>query len=353
MDYSGSPGSSPKKKNYIYHKRYYHKPQHFLFQQDSELDEFDDQSKSPESRFPVFSASNIRAPHHRHPILCSNCNEKGHFFKDCTKPILSYGILAWTLKPKADQSTQKDITFDQKDTKHTFEDLKDMYQANMCDLFVTLIQRKHTIGYEAFIRGKYNSTEELYTHLNRMTVEERTAIKNRRWDDLYDEIIAEKDLRYMQKEKKKAKALYELLDLSSLFENLNSANEIHFETSWEFPKGRRFVHETDFHCALRELQEETNITKDDVIWIDSLTYLKEEFSGTNKKIYLNKYYNALIDPNSKGPFIDYQNPNQLSEVKNAKWFNFNEALNLLHSYCQEKKDVLTASHKYIQKLLKK
>ena len=37
------------------------------------------------------------------------------------------------------------------------------------------------------------------------------------------------------------------------------------EPEWEFPKGRRKLHETDIKCSLREFEEETSIDKKDII----------------------------------------------------------------------------------------
>ena len=58
-------------------------------------------------------------------ISCANCGNVGHTHKLCREPIISYGIICFR------------VMDDEK-----FEYL--------------LIQRKHSIAYIDFIRGKYN-----------------------------------------------------------------------------------------------------------------------------------------------------------------------------------------------------
>ena len=80
---------------------------------------------------------------------CSNCEGSGHLFKDCKKPIQSFGILAWTLKPsKPDASSSSSSSL------------------TTSLLSVCLIQRRHTISFEAFVRGKYD-VDELKMHSER------------------------------------------------------------------------------------------------------------------------------------------------------------------------------------------
>ena len=31
-------------------------------------------------------------------IICLNCGKKGHIYKRCNKPILSYGLITYTVK---------------------------------------------------------------------------------------------------------------------------------------------------------------------------------------------------------------------------------------------------------------
>jgi len=193
-----------------------------------------------------------------------------------------------------------------------------------------------------------------------MTVHERRMIKEVSWDVLYDDIMNEKsdskprsNNSYFFKEKERAKRLYDEIDLEEFLNDKNYSEEIQ-EPTWEFPKGRRFVHETDQDCALREFEEETSIpvldttiimTKERPMWI------KENFCGMNKRMYHNKYILSLIDPNSRGPYIDPTNSGQISEVNDTRWFTYEDARDIIHSFHPEKKEALKKSYKSILRLL--
>jgi 8-oxo-dGTP pyrophosphatase MutT (NUDIX family) len=282
-----------------------------------------------------------RNPINVRQVVCSNCNGKGHFFKDCKKPIQSFGVLAWTLVGDDELRPDANVVF-------SIEEMKTLFKTGKYMLRVCLIQRKHTISFEAFVRGKYNNGSELLIHRDRMTREERESIKTICWEGLYDQVMADKDVRYMQRERRRAKTMYESVNLQ---EFLDGATETLDEPSWEFPKGRRFSHETDIQCAAREFEEETNIKMTDVIIPCPEEWCDEEFCGTNQRIYKNKYYIALVRPGTKGPFIDPENAGQTSEVKNAKWFSYEDAMSILHHYCQEKRDVLQASYHQVIDML--
>lgn len=262
-------------------------------------------------------------------IICSNCSGRGHLFKDCKKPIQSYGVLAWTFR----------------------------YDANkQPELAVCLIQRRHTISYEAFVRGKYH-LDELKMHCERMTTQEKQAIRDEPWDLLYDNVMNNKGVDvqmstniYTQRERQRAKNLYDSVNIDQLFAN-DDTPEIE-EPTWEFPKGRRYVNENDQHCALREFHEETGIPKEGVTVILGRTgtplWFQEQFCGINKRQYHNRYLLAFVDPECNQPFIDETNFSQISEVQDARWFSFDDAYAIIHSFHPEKQECLRQSFDAIQ-----
>jgi 8-oxo-dGTP pyrophosphatase MutT (NUDIX family) len=292
-------------------------------------------------------------PRFRNEITCSNCNGRGHFFKDCKKPILSYGLFTWTLRPRSPNHVPglraafanfDDLHSEQRDRAAFLEQMRVLYRTGQYDLQVCMIQRKHTISFEAFVRGKYTSASELAIHRDRMTNSERQAIKSGDWEELYSRVMADKDLRFMEREKRRARAMFESLNLEDFIAGAPTDIE---EPSWEFPKGKRFVHETDLACALREFEEETCIPASDVVVFNPEAYCIEEFCGTNQKTYRNKYFVALAHPLTNGPFVDPANTCQIAEVKNTGWFSLEAAQNIMHDFCVEKKEALKASHEQV------
>lgn len=290
-------------------------------------------------------------------IICSNCSGKGHLFKDCKKPIQSYGVLGWTLLPiDPAQVIPKPYSTEPTELLSYF---KYLFRTNKYKLHVCLIQRRHTISYEAFIRGKYD-LDELEMHQARMTVDERRMIRELSWDSLYEDIMHDKPTpnksTYFVKERERAKSLYDEVDIDEFLDEKNYTEVIE-EPTWEFPKGRRFVHETDQQCALREFEEETGIRMQDTTIImlkdrpDTPLWIKENFCGMNKRFYHNKYILALIDPNSRGPFLDPNDSGQTSEVNDTKYFTFDAARDIIHSFHPEKREALKRSYRSILKLL--
>lgn len=247
-------------------------------------------------------------------MYCSNCNGKGHVFKECKKPIKSYGIIAF--RKKGDE------------------------------LQVCLIRRRNTLNYEAFVRGKYKY-DELTTHVTRMTVLEIEKIKQKSWDDLYNEICYHSTSKHAFKERKKAKQLYDLVNVSELFSSVIESKW--HEPEWEFPKGRKYYEETQEECALREFQEETNIP-DLYVKLLNNTYF-ETFQGTNKKIYHNQYFLSLVNENANEPYIDISSQNQITEVGDVDWFSYENAMNLIRDYHDVKRTILKEAFEYVNSCL--
>lgn len=295
----------------------------------------------------------------RKNVTCSNCNSRGHVFKDCMEPIISNGLLCYTLKPKTPNTSAVQVSMTPEQLEVVLHDapgacaddflqwIRELWKSGQFDLHVCLVQRRHTISYEAFIRGKY-TMDQLPTHQHRMTESERKRILEDDWDTMYEDIMASKDARYMHKEKRRAKELFDSIDLHNFLEE---AQNIYNEPPWEFPKGRRFTNETDFQCATREFEEETNVPISDVLALHTDDFV-ENFLGVNEREYNNKYFLAIAHPGARGPYLDPENTGQVSEVQNARWFPIEEALELLRPFHEKKREVLETSYRRLLHILR-
>jgi 8-oxo-dGTP pyrophosphatase MutT (NUDIX family) len=288
-------------------------------------------------------------------VICSNCSGKGHLFKDCKKPVQSFGVLGWTLRPKDGSSFLSWIV--PSDRFSLISRMRELYRTGRYELLVCLIQRRHTISYEAFVRGKF-TVDELDSHYLRMTVNERAEILEKPWNVLYDDIMNHKGSDgkaspYVARERNRAKNLYDLV-IDDFPRDIDlPIEDIILEPTWEFPKGRKFADESEEDCAFREFEEETSIPQRDASSVspNDPIWLQERFCGLNKRMYVNQYLVALIDPRSNGPFLDPENKGQCAEVKDAKWFTFENATSKLHSFHPEKLECLQKSHEIITNLL--
>lgn len=249
-------------------------------------------------------------------VYCSNCNGQGHLFKECKKPIKSYGIIAFRRK------------------------------SSTGNIQVCLIRRKNTISYEAFVRGKYRLSE-LGIHLERMTTFEKEKIKKLTWEQLYSEICYLRNSKHASRERKKAKDLYDSINVGALFDDITSE---WVTPEWEYPKGRKYIEETESECALREFREETNI-KEDSVNILSVDPLIETFEGTNKRTYQNQYFIGIVDSDSPEPYIDLNSRNQITEIGDVDWFSMEDAMGLIRDYHVRKKDILCVAYESILNLI--
>ena len=114
---------------------------------------------------------------------------------------------------------------------------------------------------------------------------------------------------------------------------------VYLEPEWGFPKGRRNIKESDRDCALREFEEESGYEDGQYKIIEEIDPEDELFSGTNNIRYKHIYYigESIVNvPLS----INKDNFSQVSEIRTIKWFTYNEAVDIIRPYNNEKKDTL-------------
>ncbi len=252
---------------------------------------------------------------------CANCGKHGHLYKNCLFPIISLGVV--------------------------------LYRKKGNKLEYLMVQRKDTLGYVEFMRGKYNeeNVEYLEKLFSIMTKKERKKIVDNDFDELWNELWMDKTKKqYFNEYENSKKKFYNLkvgyFSKNNRFIDLDELNTtipiIYYTPEWGFPKGRRNLHESDLDCALREFEEETGIKKDSITLYNSETYYSETFHGTNNIKYKHNYYIASLKENEKVSFkIDVNNMHQVTEISKIEWFDYETALNVMRPYNLEKKDLLS------------
>lgn len=264
------------------------------------------------------------------PHTCRNCGCEGHLYKDCPHPITSFGIICYRVNEKKIPE-------------------------------YLMIQRKDSLCFMEFIRGKYElDNREYIKHLlSGMTVEERELLVTKKFSELWAYVW------YQQSNSKHtnifevAKQKYELLcegfydntGKHTLYEILKSSKSQMLEPEWGFPKGRRKIKEEDVDCAKREFSEETGFSINDIKIEESINSFKEIFFGTNNILYSHVYYVAKIneDIQYNEIVIDQDNINQVREVRAIKWFNFEEVIMHICSHNHERKKLFAKVHNLIIK----
>jgi ADP-ribose pyrophosphatase YjhB (NUDIX family) len=267
------------------------------------------------------SGGTVRYPNKRESrIRCGNCREMGHVYRKCTKPITSFGIIAF----KYDESSKE-------------------YK-------ILLVQRKDTMGFVELIRGKYHALDEEAKHrqililMSEITHAEREAIKRLTFSELWDKLWLNHESNCYKNEYIGSSNKYKSIDVQWYINNTVSKYN---DTEWGIPKGRLNFNETPEHCAVREFCEETGYNQNDIRILTENAPLEEEFTGTNNKQYKHIYYLAISKSDIREPRIDASNISQAGEIKNVGWFSKSEALQSIREYDVEKKKIIEAGFKAI------
>jgi len=254
--------------------------------------------------------------------FCNNCGKTGHAFHTCKHPITSIGI----------------IIFRMSSNNNEFEYL--------------MINRKHSLGFVEFMRGKYplHNYHYLVNIFNEMSKYELELIRNSSFDELWKYLWGEQvGIQYRGEEKtsrekfNSLKSGFQTTKVYSLETILDEVTMVWEEPEWGFPKGRRNYQEKDLNCALREFEEETGYLRSDVKLIHNIVPYEEIFTGSNMKSYKHKYFVGYID-NS----INTTNLYQETEVSDMKWFTYNDCIKHIRPYNLEKIDILNKLNKVLQ-----
>jgi 8-oxo-dGTP pyrophosphatase MutT (NUDIX family) len=246
--------------------------------------------------------------------LCNNCGKQGHLFHQCKIPITSYGVILF-------RSSDKGIQF-------------------------LMIRRKDSFGYIDFLRGKYliHNKDQLQSIFNEMSIYEKDRIKENNFESLWTMMWGDTNNLYQYKtEESSSQKKFDLLKNGIIINNefisldslIANSNTNWIETEWEFPKGRRNYQEKDFDCAIREFEEETGYSRNEIKVIENLMPLEEIFIGSNHKSYKHKYYLAYMDKT-----VDVLHNYQKSEVSKLEWKTIEECLESIRPYNLDKKSLI-------------
>lgn len=245
--------------------------------------------------------------------FCNNCGKNGHVFHTCKHPITSIGIICFRIN-----------------------------ENNIIEYL--MIKRKHSLGFVEFMRGKYPlyNYNYLINIFNEMSNKEKEIIKGSDFDDLWKYLWGDQVGIQYRGEEKISRDKYELLKLGinnkeeyNLEKILNECKYEWDDTEWGFPKGRRNYQEKDLSCALREFEEETGYTRNNVKLIQNLSPYEEIFTGSNMKSYKHKYFIGNIGNN-----ITCTNQFQETEVADIQWLSKESCLTNIRPYNLEKKEIL-------------
>ena len=273
---------------------------------------------------------------------CTNCGNVGHTYRSCVSPITSYGGIIFRVN---------DLSWNQPSILVSPSSITG-FENYYSKIEVLLIQRRDSLGYVEILRGKYKETDIEYIRkqIYGMTDAERQKLLTRPFDELWAELWGydTKSSSHYRNDKEVSRSKLQLLrdgfevEPGQVFRlaTLIEETTVHWDTpEWGFPKGRREPGEKDLACALREVEEETGISKDKIIVIQNLEPLSETFFGSNQVHYCHKYFTFYLPVHVEVKY-DETNPHMKREIGNLQWFSLEQALQKIRSDNVEKREIL-------------
>jgi 8-oxo-dGTP pyrophosphatase MutT (NUDIX family) len=260
------------------------------------------------------------------PQICRNCGINGHLYKDCLHPIMSFGIIC--------------------------------YKIENGEIKYVMIQRKDSLSFMEFVRGKYNQNDFHYIKqlIDYMTENEKILLLENSFDTIWN-------YTWCQSSQSNFKHTKEYIESKSKFDyvinNINFINILksnnskcnYLEQEWGFPKGRKKIRESDIDCARREFCEETQLHDDDIQINNDIYPFQEIFFGTNNILYKHVYYIAKIVKEKSKIFLDNNCLEQIREVRDIRWLSYADVLSHIKYHNVERIEIFKKVHNIINETL--
>jgi len=266
---------------------------------------------------------------------CTNCGLSGHVFRNCLSPVTSYGLIA--VKYMKDNNITS-----------LFSKANTISNGNESIQFL-LIQRKDSLAFVEFIRGKYNPYEDEYLGrlLRGMTQKEQSSILSKSFEQLWHSVWGESSSVKSHKNDYDSSDKKFIIIKDRLPELIKSNPTKWTEPEWGFPKGRRNPHESDINCATREFQEETGLKRTDFTIIQNTYPISETFFGSNQVHYCHKYYIAICNTSVEVE-MNMENLHMVREIGAIKWCTLDEATSKIRPDNVEKREILLKAGKIMR-----
>lgn len=247
------------------------------------------------------------------PQSCRNCGINGHLYKDCPHPIMSLGIIC--------------------------------YKVENNELKYLMIQRKDSLSFMEFIRGKYDTHDTIYIKklISSMTSTEKNMLLKKNFDEIWNYIWYQNTTINIKQTKEylESKQKFDYLIINNILYNILIDKNIinNCEQEWGFPKGRRKLRENDIDCALREFCEETRLIPGDIDIYDNIIPFEEIFFGTNNVLYKHSYFISKLNKLDVNLCIDPKCMEQVREVRALQWFKYDDVLSHIKTHNIERIEI--------------
>ena len=230
--------------------------------------------------------------------------------------------------------------------------------------YILMINRKDSLCYIDFLRGKYNPYNINYVQIlfDKCSTEEKQRILTIDFDTLWKQLwlIDEIDKTHFMKDYEKGSSKFNILRNGYTCSKTNQLINFHYfmnqsktnyqSSEWEFPKGRKERNESNKECAIREFQEETTILPNEYDLIVNIMPLSENYLGENKVKYRHIYYVAHLIDENKEIQLDKSNKEQCLEISEIKWLSYQDSLGHIRNYHKTRELVIHKIFSFLQKI---
>ena len=266
---------------------------------------------------------------------CTNCGIIGHLFRNCLSPVTSYGIIA--------------VKYNNDAHNATFFSRSTMVNNGNDSIQFLLIQRKDSLAFVEFIRGKYSQFDIEYISklLQGMTQEEQQRLCTKQFNELWQNLWGESsNVRSHKNDYESSEKRF--IQIREILPELIIQYPTKWtEPEWGFPKGRRNPYENDMNCAIREFQEETGLVRNNFMVLQNVHSISETFFGSNHVHYCHKYYIAICNPTVEVQ-LNKQNHHMTREIGAIKWCSLDEATSKIRPDNVEKREILLKAGKIMK-----
>lgn len=251
---------------------------------------------------------------HSTRYTCINCSSYGHIYRNCPRPLTSYGIILY----RRNEATE--------------------------EIEYLIICRRHSFGFIEVMRSHFEEINVNYLQglADEMTDFEKHLILNESFETLWNHLhVQESEVVKHEKDFVDAKMRFERLMNSPLFREIISESKSKWkEPEWGFPKGRKDKNESTLTCAKREMFEETGVKSNHYLISNTVAPIKETFRGTDSRLYCHLYYVAEASYYDLEVSVDESNIIQTREISQVKWASYEKIKEIFRSYNVEKLEMI-------------